>query len=132
MFFLKQSLDAAVVLLQETKMRNRTACFWRRHGLFARNVLGEVRLLGLDLRQLKEKERYLERMIYLREIIDAKNKAVDECKADSLEDYNQLKRIDDSVDRKSLKHLRLMKKVLRNDDLTSEEKRVAIKEITDN
>ena len=83
------------------------------------------------LRQLREKERYLERLIYLREIIDAKNTAVDEFKAESPEDYNQLKRIDDSVDRKSLRTLRLMKKVLRNDDLTSEEKRVAIKEITD-
>lgn len=52
-------------------------------------------------------------------------------KAESPEDYNQLKRIDDSVDRKSLKQLRLMKKILRNDDLSTEEKRIAINAIED-
>ena len=83
------------------------------------------------LRQLREKERYLERLIYLREIIDAKNTAVDEFKAESPEDYNQLKRFDDSVDRKSLRNLRLMRKVLRNDDLSTEEKRIAINAIDD-
>ncbi len=83
------------------------------------------------LRQLREKKRYIDRMIYLREIIDAKNTEVETFKAESPEDYNQLKRIDDSVDRKSLRNLRLMKKVLRNDDLSIEEKRTAINAIDD-
>lgn len=83
------------------------------------------------LRQLREKKRYLDRLIYLRGIIEAKNTQFEDFKAESPNEYDQLKRIDDSVDRKTLKQLRLMKKVLTKEYLTADEKKLIFSEISD-
>ena len=83
------------------------------------------------IRKLREKKQYFDRLIELREIVEKKTTDVDDFKSESLEEYNQMKVLDNSIDKKTIKQLRLMKKVLKKDYLKDEDKAIIFNEITD-